>query len=63
VAQPAEAPDRLAAAVERALGAERPKRRYPVGADPQLMLGVSRVPEPLRDEVVCKVFGLGAGDE
>jgi NAD(P)-dependent dehydrogenase (short-subunit alcohol dehydrogenase family) len=52
-------PSVVAEAVERALSAERPKRRYPVGADAQLMLGVSRIPEPLRDEVVYKVFGLG----
>jgi NAD(P)-dependent dehydrogenase (short-subunit alcohol dehydrogenase family) len=53
----------VAEAVERALTAKRPKHRYPVGADAHLMLGVSRIPEPLRDEVLYRVFGLGSGGE
>ncbi len=56
-------PSVVAEAVERALSAKRPDRRYPVGADAGLMLGVSRIPEPLRDEVVYRVFGLGPGGE
>ena len=53
----------VAEAVERALTAKRPKHRYPVGADAHLMLGVSRIPEPLRDDVLYRVFGLGSGGE
>jgi NAD(P)-dependent dehydrogenase (short-subunit alcohol dehydrogenase family) len=53
----------VAAAVEQALTAKRPKHRYPVGADAHLMLGVSRIPEPLRDDVLYRVFGLGPGGE
>jgi hypothetical protein len=51
-------PKVVAEAVLNALEADRPPRRYPVGADARLMLGVSRIPEPLRDEVVYRVFGL-----
>lgn len=50
----------VAKAVAHALSTERPQRRYPVGADARLMLGVSRVPEALRDEVIYRLFGLGA---
>lgn len=53
----------VAEAVERALSATRRDRRYPVGADARLILGVSRIPEPLRDKVIYRLFGLGPGGE
>jgi NAD(P)-dependent dehydrogenase (short-subunit alcohol dehydrogenase family) len=48
----------VAEAVKRALEADRPARRYPVGADARLMLGVGRIPQPMRDEVIYRLFGL-----
>lgn len=51
-------PSVVAEAVEHALSVRKPARRYPVGADAHLILGVSRVPEALRDEVVERLFGL-----
>jgi NAD(P)-dependent dehydrogenase (short-subunit alcohol dehydrogenase family) len=52
-------PSVVGAAVYKALTEKRPSRRYPVGADAHLMLGIAKTPEAFRDEVVYRVFGLG----
>lgn len=51
-------PERVAAAVERALFARRPRARYLVGAATRLRLGVARLPEPIRDPLLLAALGL-----
>ncbi len=48
-------PARVAAAIERALFARRPRARYLVGFDARIRLAVARLPEPLRDRIVAAV--------
>jgi NAD(P)-dependent dehydrogenase (short-subunit alcohol dehydrogenase family) len=43
--------DRVAAAVEHALTAERPKTRYVVGRDARIRATIERLPDRLRDRV------------
>lgn len=52
------APERVAAAIEHALYARRPRARYLVGIDARLRLAVARLPEGVRDRIVAAVIGL-----
>ncbi|GAB3146447.1 SDR family NAD(P)-dependent oxidoreductase [Amycolatopsis stemonae] len=53
------APERVAAVVERALTAKRPRPRYQVGADAHSLVALSRVlPARAMDVVLAKSFGL-----
>ncbi|RSD14769.1 hypothetical protein [Amycolatopsis eburnea] len=52
------APERVAAVVERALTAKRPRSRYQVGADAHLLLALGRVlPGRAMDVVLAKSLG------
>ncbi len=52
-------PDRVAATIQRALVARRPRARYVVGADARLQLALARLPEFVRDALVRRALGLG----
>jgi len=52
------APERVAQAIERAFLARRPRARYLVGAGARLRLGVARLPEFVRDELVLAALGM-----
>ena len=52
------APERVAAAIERALYARRPKARYLVGAGARLRLAVARLPEVVRDPLILAALGM-----
>jgi NAD(P)-dependent dehydrogenase (short-subunit alcohol dehydrogenase family) len=54
-AQPA---DRVAAVVERALTAERPRARYLVGRDAKIRATIERLPTRARDRVYERLLGL-----
>ncbi len=56
------APERVAAVIERALTARRPKARYVVGLDAWVRLIIARLPEPLRDLVIGAALGLATRD-
>jgi len=52
-------PDGVAAAVERALTASRPRARYVVGAGPKMQVRMSSLtPTPVRDAMFKRVFGI-----
>jgi NAD(P)-dependent dehydrogenase (short-subunit alcohol dehydrogenase family) len=53
---PGAAPDRVAAAVEHALTAARPKARYLVGRDAHLRAWIERLPTRLRDRVLANAL-------
>ena len=55
-AQRGEPADKVAAVVERALNAERPKTRYLVGRDARRRARVERLPDRLRDRVYERVL-------
>ena len=55
------APERVAQAIERAFLARRPRARYLVGAGARLRLGVARLPEFVRDELVLAALGMRRG--
>jgi NAD(P)-dependent dehydrogenase (short-subunit alcohol dehydrogenase family) len=48
--------DRVAAAVEHALTAERPKTRYLVGRDARIRAAIERLPDRLRDRVLTRAL-------
>ena len=50
-------PERVAAAIERALFSPRPRARYLVGRDARVRLLVARLPEGIRDRIVAAVVG------
>jgi NAD(P)-dependent dehydrogenase (short-subunit alcohol dehydrogenase family) len=50
-------PERVAAAIERALFAARPRARYLVGTDARLRLLVAHLPDGLRDRIVAAFVG------
>ena len=50
-------PEKVAAAVHRALTAERPKARYVVGADARIQLGLHALPERVFDAAVARLTG------
>jgi len=52
------APEPVAAAIERALYARRPKARYLVGAGARLRLAVARLPEVVRDPLILAALGM-----
>ena len=49
-------PDDVAAVVERAVTAERPRARYVVGRDARMRKGIERLPDRLRDRVYERVL-------
>ena len=49
-------PDDVAAVVERALTAERPRARYLVGRDARIRSGIERLPDRVRDRVYERVL-------
>lgn len=49
-------PEAVAAVVEQALVAERPRARYLVGRDARIRAGVERLPDRLRDRVYKRVL-------
>jgi NAD(P)-dependent dehydrogenase (short-subunit alcohol dehydrogenase family) len=53
-------PEAVAAAVEHALTAARPRARYLVGRDARLRAGVERLPDRLRDRVLVRRLFDGA---
>jgi NAD(P)-dependent dehydrogenase (short-subunit alcohol dehydrogenase family) len=48
--------ERVAAAVEHALTAERPKTRYLVGRDARIRAAIERLPDRLRDRVLTRAL-------
>jgi NAD(P)-dependent dehydrogenase (short-subunit alcohol dehydrogenase family) len=50
-------PERVAAAIERALFAARPRARYLVGTDARLRLLVAHLPDGVRDRIVAAFVG------
>ena len=51
-------PDQIARVVLRALQTPRPKPRYVVGNEARLLLGVEKLPTPLRDWLIKRRFSL-----
>lgn len=49
-------PERVAAAVEHALSAARPRTRYLVGRDAKLRAAIERLPDRLRDRVIARAL-------
>ena len=50
--------DEVAAAIERALTARRPRTRYPVGMQTRLVMGLRFVPDRVRDRLLARELGL-----
>ena len=51
-------PERVAAVIEHALFALRPRARYLVGTDARIRLAITRLPEWLRDRIIARVIGI-----